>query len=358
MLPKVLIIGSGGVGAIASLSLTTNGLCETSLVARSDFSFLSENGYTFNSVTYGQLSNWKPHKLFSSVAEAAENGPYDFVVLTTKNIPDGPITCEDIIRPAVTDGFTSIVLIQNGLGIEKPIIDEFPNCAVISAVSLIGTANHSCVITNLLKDIIYLAPFEHPTIASVKLEQATEEFAKLYQNANPEINSVIVEKSAARSRWDKLISNTVLNPITAITGLDLNRCQINGANKTILAPAMDEVYAIAASEGVTIDPATKNKFLHLADGSFFQSSMLVDLKKGQLVELEVILGNPLKIARKNKVETPILSTVYQLLKMIQFGTREKMGLVVVDEANYKGENSDEYPQIFARDQEKLRQERK
>lgn len=347
MLPKVLVVGSGGVGAIAALSLTLNGKCETSLVARSDYARLVDSGYTFNSVTYGQISEWRPHKIFPSVSEAAANGPYDFVVLTTKNIPDGPVTCEDIIRPAVTDGYTTIVLIQNGIGIEKPMIAEFPHCGVVSAVSLIGSANHGCVITNLLKDTIFLAPFENPNVDRTTSMELTERFAALYQNRDEKVNTVVVEKSAARSRWDKLISNTVLNPITAITGLDLNRCQINGANSSILGPAMDEVYAIAASEGVTIDPATKNKFLHLADGSFFQLSMLVDLKKGQLVEVEVILGNPLRMAARNGVQTPILSTVYELLKMIQFGTRERIGLIKVNETSYKGRNSDEYPEIFA-----------
>ena len=42
----------------------------------------------------------------------------------------------------------------------------------------------------------------------------------------------------------------MFNTITAIVGLDINSLQINGANDTLFRPAMKEISAIAASEGV------------------------------------------------------------------------------------------------------------
>lgn len=346
-MPKVLVVGSGGVGTIAALSLSLNGKCEVTLVVRSDYDHVSQNGYSIKSVSYGTFSGWKPSTIARSVAEAAANGPYDFLVVTTKNIPDGPITCEEIIRPAVTDGFTTIVLIQNGIDIEKPMIEQFPNCALVSVVSLIGSANVNCVVNNSHKDVVFVAPFNNPNIASEVAAEKTRQFAELYQNADSTANSVVVEESVGRSRWDKLVNNAVFNPVTAITGLDVNRCQINGANKGIFSAAMDEIYAIAASEGVVVDSGAKSKFLHVADGSFYKSSMLVDLDKSQLMELEVILGNPLRIAARNGVPTPILSVLYEMLKMTQFRTKEKIGMVKVTESRYVGRNSDDYEAIFA-----------
>ena len=51
--PKVLVIGSGGVGAISALSLTTNNKSKVTLVVRSDFELISNNGYSIDSCTYG-----------------------------------------------------------------------------------------------------------------------------------------------------------------------------------------------------------------------------------------------------------------------------------------------------------------
>lgn len=48
----------------------------------------------------------------------------DYVVVSTKNIPE--ITrIENLIAPVVSPE-TSIVLIQNGLGIELPFLKKFP----------------------------------------------------------------------------------------------------------------------------------------------------------------------------------------------------------------------------------------
>jgi ketopantoate reductase len=50
-------------------------------------------------------------------------------------------------------------------------------------------------------------------------------------------------------------------------------------------------------------------------------SMLLDWQKGAPLELEVILGNPVREARRKGVELPRLQTMYALLKMAQ--TRRK-----------------------------------
>lgn len=345
--PKVLVIGSGGVGAIAALALTINGSTETTLVVRSDYDKVTDKGYTIRSATYGDIDNWRPTHISKSVEDAVKlNGPFDFVLVTTKNIPDGPQPCEDIVRPAVVPGKTTIVLLQNGINIEKPMIAQYPDNHVLSGISLIGSTNIDCKVNNPGKDIILLSPFKNPNVDLKESMAKTKEFASLYQHPDEAVNKVHIEESALKSRWEKLVYNSVFNTICALIDLDVNRCQINGANNTLFEPAMNEVIAIGASEGVTIDPSSKSRFLHIGDGFFYTPSMLVDARKNQLFEIEPILGNPLEIARKNGVATPILSTVYELLKMKQFHIKEKKGIISINPADYQGVSSDEYPLIF------------
>lgn len=345
-LPKVLVVGSGGVGAMAALSLSLNKKSSVTLVVRSDFDLISSSGYIIDSAIHGKITGWKPEHVSPSVAAAASDfGPFDFVVVTTKNIPDGYMTCEQIVGPAVVAGHTTLVLIQNGIGIEEPMIAAFPACPILSGVLLIGLAYAKGVVSHLHKEQLYLAPFDNPTVSPELAQTRTHAFAAIYRQESG-LNVVHVEESAKRSRWDKLVNNAVFNPVTALTGLDINRCQINGANTTIFDSAMDEIIAIAASDGVQILIETKHRFLHVADGSFFSSSMLVDLRKNQLVEVEVVVGNALKIAARNGVLAPVVSTLYLLMKMVQFRTKEAAGLVKVDESDYVGRNSDDYPEIF------------
>lgn len=342
--PKVLVIGSGGVGSIAALALSLNKKSDVTLVVRSDYDKVVADGYNILSATYGEIKNWRPEHVVKSVEDAANHGEYDFVVVTTKNIPDGPTPCEEIVRPVIVPGKTAIVLIQNGIDIEKPIIKEYPLNPVISGISLIGSTNIDCVIHNSHKDSILLGPFHNPNVPDSVTTAKAHEFGELYQNADDAINKIVYEETALKSRWQKLIYNSVLSTTCTLSGLDVNRCQINGANAAIFNPAMDEVIAIAASEGIELD--NKEMFIHIGDGLFYSPSMAVDARKNQLFELEVILGNPLRIGQKNGVPTPILSTMYSLLKMVQFRIKEDKGLVKVNEADYKGKNSDHYPELF------------
>ena len=59
--------------------------------------------------------------------------------------------------------------------------------------------------------------------------------------------------------------------------------------------------------------------------------MLVDVKKGNPIELDVILGNLLLVAKELSVETPVLTTLYNLLKVVQYRLKEKQGLFTLPE---------------------------
>ena len=132
-----------------------------------------------------------------------------------------------------------IVLIQNGIEIEKPMIREYPHSTVISGISLIGSANLNGVIHNSHKDSILLSPFHNPNVPHEVSEAQTRKFGELYQNEDESINKILYEESAVKSRWQKLVYNCVLNTVCTIAGLDVNRCQINGANLDIFVPAMN-----------------------------------------------------------------------------------------------------------------------
>jgi ketopantoate reductase len=63
--------------------------------------------------------------------------PFDYIVCTTKNCPDIKPTLSTVIGPGVTPGHTVVVLIQNGLNIEKPLFEAFPRNVVLSGISMI-----------------------------------------------------------------------------------------------------------------------------------------------------------------------------------------------------------------------------
>jgi ketopantoate reductase len=56
----VLIVGGGAVGAIAALNLEAGGLAEVTVVLRSNYKVVKEQGYTIESCDHGNLHGWRP----------------------------------------------------------------------------------------------------------------------------------------------------------------------------------------------------------------------------------------------------------------------------------------------------------
>ncbi|QPG77321.1 hypothetical protein FOA43_004730 [Brettanomyces nanus] len=256
------------------------------------------------------------------------NSPiYDFLVITTKNLPD-IVKLEDVTQPVITPGRTTVVLIQNGFDIGRPFITKYPKNICLSGISHIGSHNDGGVITQSQHDRCLISYFENPILPSLDQKNKAEEFISLYSN---EKNSVSYVADAKRNRYEKLVYNATMNTACALTGVDAGRLETSGALDTVAVPAMREVVQVAKADGVELPEDIINTFVHSDDGYWFEPSMRVDVKKGNPIELEVILGNLLRVARELKVETPHLELMYNLLKAVQFRLKEAKGMIHLPE---------------------------
>lgn len=59
---NVLLVGAGGVGTMAAVSLEASGRASVTAVLRSNFASVDEHGFNIESVDYGSLKAWKPSK--------------------------------------------------------------------------------------------------------------------------------------------------------------------------------------------------------------------------------------------------------------------------------------------------------
>ncbi|KAL3232891.1 hypothetical protein RNJ44_04807 [Nakaseomyces bracarensis] len=344
---NVVIVGAGGVGVVSSLSMYHAGKCEVSMVVRSDYDTVVEHGYTIDSCDYGALSGWRPHQVYRDVQEAASSGKFfDYVVITTKNIPDGPraSTMPVLAQPFLESNekldptrLTSIVLIQNGIDIEKELIttlkpEEHNNYVVLSGVEIVGSTKvGKAQIKQVGTDNLSIGAFDPSDKRAV---ESAKRFAVLYDAGDK--NHVEFDERVRYSRWKKLLYNAAINTTTAIVGLDVPRTiefgHEDNTKNAIFLPAMHDIVNIAASEGIVIEEKFIEFFVNISAKRMFTPSMCVDVQKGQLMELEVILGNPLKIAKQNGVETPTLTFLYNILAIIQNKLKEQNGLLKFDES--------------------------
>ncbi|KAI8716479.1 2-dehydropantoate 2-reductase [Fusarium sp. LHS14.1] len=330
---NVLLIGGGGVGAIVALNIETGGRGSVTSVLRSNFNIVNQQGYTINSIDHGDLLGWKPTRVVNSVPDVAQDSlpPFDYFITTTKTYPDVSPTLPEIIAPAITPGHTVIVMIQNGLNIEKPVLKRFPRNIVLSGVSMIGSHERQVgIISHVDPDILYQGAFHNPNFENDKGEvAAAHEFIKMYGaggKANVEFSSDV-----QWARWRKIIFNGVMNPLCAITNLDSSRVRLTDTLvEGLVRPAMKEVFEVASKCGYQLPEDIIDTMINLDPMDLYlEPSMLCDFRKGNLMEVEYLVGEPLREAKKVGVSTPHLTVIYGICKAIQWRMKEGKGLVTV-----------------------------
>ncbi|KAL4804706.1 ketopantoate reductase PanE/ApbA C terminal-domain-containing protein [Aspergillus unguis] len=329
---RVLIVGTGGIGAMSAYALDQGGKAEVTAVMRSNYGAVSKNGFEINSIQYGKISGWKPANIRTTIPDVQKESlpPYDFILVTTKNTPDIPPSIASIIAPAVTPQKTTIILSQNGLNIEPPFIAQFPSNPIISCVTYLGATQHSPgKILHDDPDIQKLGPFTNPNVPIEIGKEATKRYISVY---DPHKNlDLTYDPDVKRARWRKLLYNATYNPVAAILGLDTPRMRMSEhIIDDLIRPIMLEVLAAAEACGVSGIPPDLPETVIRGDptDTGFKPSMCQDAEAGRFMEIEYIVGEPLREGEKRGVNMPMLRTVYGILKGLQMKVKEDKGLWV------------------------------
>jgi 2-dehydropantoate 2-reductase len=123
--------------------------------------------------------------------------PFDYILVTLKALPECYNVAE-IIAPAVSEN-TTVVLIQNGLGVEEPITDRFPNNPIISIVAYIGTfQDEPGKITMVGKESLIVGKY---LAAKRDSDKQRAEFVELLKKGDVDVQIV---EDVEKVRWQKL----------------------------------------------------------------------------------------------------------------------------------------------------------
>lgn len=256
--------------------------------------------------------------------------PFDFVVVTTKNVADVPPSITDVIAPAITPNVTAITLLQNGLNIERPIIAAFPNNPVLSGITTIGAREYPRgTILHGNYDISFIGAFENPNIIPETSAAAAKYFVDMYSACS--VVKCSYDPDVPFSRWKKLLYNASFNSVSTILRMDTSRMRVSEhVIDELIRPVMLEIVDVAKAQGIELPLDLVEKIITVdLYESFFKPSMCQDIEKGNFIEFENIIGEPLREAEKLGVPTPTLKVLYSLLKGLQFQVKEAKGLVSI-----------------------------
>ncbi|KAJ3746527.1 hypothetical protein DFH05DRAFT_1458789 [Lentinula detonsa] len=291
-----------------------------------------------------------------SVSEAADQ-KYDYVIITSKALPDLTPT-SIILAPLLSSSYTSnfgqptYALLQNGLNVEQDLydaliaLDEQPKIIsasvyIMTNITALGAVEHlhrdytTCVNssseTKILEGLAVplkggglrvqiVAEIQRKKLAKNLINVVFASTATLTNYTVPALFRPAPEKSSASYV-------PYLEPQTASL--------INDYTIPVLRAMLLEVEALARALGfldtedgfpasLVDETIASQRRMHEDPQNTHVPSMLLDARKGQPLEVEVIVGSIVRMANERAVPVPRIETLYALLLVIQNQTLRRL----------------------------------
>ncbi|TVY86167.1 Uncharacterized protein LAWI1_G008623, partial [Lachnellula willkommii] len=322
------------IGAFYASRLALAPHTRVSVICRSNHAAVSQHGFSITSPLYGTYV-FVPAHVFADPAEAGAAGiRWDYVLVCTKALPDVSDDSRILEGAGLVKEGTVIVLVQNGVGVEEPYTRRFPDAVVLSAVTVASAVQGvPGVITHNRWTRISIGPYLRSSSSSQATEAEQEQtaiaisrnkaFVALLRAGGIPDAEEYTHAKLQLARWHKTALNAAMNPSAVLSGGSTNHDMamdeelyrhLEGVMREVL-DAAPKVLGMPMPAEFASPEAILRSTLKNTSGS--KPSMLLDWEAGRKMELEVILGNPVRIARERGLEMPRLQSLYALLRKAQ-----------------------------------------
>lgn len=299
--PSIVIVGAGAIGSFYGAILKKAG-CSVSTVMRSDYDAVRARGIRITS-PLGDLS-YKPDHVYRD-GDLPEETP-DFLILCVKVLPG--VDRVALVAPWMGEN-TCLVLIENGLDIEKELADAYPDNTLISCLAFIAASRtESGVVEHKAYGKLVMGRYPDGVDESCRV------LSQLFTDGGIKID---LTERVVGERWRKCLWNTPFNPLSVIAnGADTRTILDATGGEELIRAMMCEVMAVAAAEGYPMDEALIDQNIEgTRKMPAYKNSMALDYLNDRPIEREAVLGNVVAIARRHGIAVPHLNTVLVTLKM-------------------------------------------
>ncbi|KAK3632439.1 i-AAA protease yme1 [Elasticomyces elasticus] len=308
---KVLLFGLGAIGGFYAFIIGRNENVSLSVVARSNYEEVKKNasGLIVESENHGRHKVNIEHVL-RSPADAETT--FDYIVCANKAVD--PDSVPPLLKPAVGEQ-TTFVIAQNGVGNEEPFRHHFPSNSIISCVIWVGAIqNTPGIIKHHTSENTQLGLFSNPMLDVAVEQHRLDQFATLFRNGGTGFE---VMENVQVNKWEKVVWNVAWNSLTTLTGVDTQTWLKTPEAMSMTKRLMREVIDVARRCDVPLEHSLVDVHIEriLAVPGIY-SSMHEDSKQGRPLEVDVILGYPMKKAWEFGLDVPTLSAVYAMVMAV------------------------------------------
>ena len=206
-------------------------------------------------------------------------------------------------------------------------ISRFPHTPLLISVAYTGaTETAPAKVYNDDPDCQKIGAFISPQVPTEVADDAARRWVQIYNPAGT--LDVVYEPDVAKVRWRKIAYNGSFNPVASILRMDTPRMRMSQhIIEDLILPIIEEIRAIAKADGVVLQDDLVHAVMHQdPNDTAFKPSMCQDLEKGGLLEIENLVGEPLREAERLGVPAPTLRIIYGIMKGLQLKVKEQKGL--------------------------------
>ena len=305
--PSFAIIGSGAVGSYYGARLVQGGQ-NVHFLLRSDYETVQKHGLKIKSCA-GDFS--LPAERLHVYRDVKDMPKVDWVIVTLKTTNNDQF--EHLIGPLLNEN-TAILTLQNGLGNEDRLAVLFGREHVLGGMAFTcinriepGVIDHSA------HGLIRLGEFGGGPGA-----RATH-IADLFKRCQIPCD---VLNDLKYGRWEKLIWNIPFNGLSTVLDQHTQQILATTTGESLVRDIMAEVIATARANGVTMDDRLIDRNItRTREMGPYRTSMQVDRQMRRALEIEAIVGEPLRAGMAKSVANHSIKMLYALLCGVQAGLK-------------------------------------
>ena len=320
---RIAIYGAGSLGTILGAYISKGGV-PVELINRNKahVEALKEKGaQVVGTVQFTQpVVAYTPEEM---------HGKYDVIFLMTKQQHNKEVV-QMLDNYLASDG--ALVTFQNGLP-EMQIADILGEERVLGCTVAWGATLKEAGVCELTSE---------PDALSFSLGTVCEKRNKNFDNIKTVLElmgKVDVEENFIGTRWSKLLINAAFSGMSAVLGCTFGEAAGPRASRRIVQALIKECIDVCKAGGIRIEPVQGKDIVKLLDYnnplkrafSFFiipiairkhaklKASMLQDLEKGKLTEVDAINGAVSEYGRRVECPTPMNDRVVEIVHGIEQG---------------------------------------
>ncbi|GAB6011532.1 putative 2-dehydropantoate 2-reductase [Viscerimonas tarda] len=300
---RYAVIGSGAIGGFYGGMLVKAGE-EVHFLFHSDYEYVKANGFSIDSVN----GNFSLNPVLAY--EKTSDMPACDVVLVCLKSTNNKLL-KTLLPPIIHPG-SLVILIQNGLGIEADLQQEFPNLAIAGGMAFICSGKTGA---GHVAHMAYgkLSLGIHTLAGKEMLEKVIADFVKAG------VETELVDLPVAR--WKKLVWNIPYNGMTVVLNTTTDKLMSNKHTRQLIYDLMLEVIRAGNKVGsgaFSISESFADEMMYMTDNMApYSPSMKLDFDLHRPLEIEYIYSRPVEITKEAGCEMPRVSMLEKQLQFIQ-----------------------------------------